>query len=176
MELEQIEILLNDDKKKLKDVIKRLFKDNPNLYISDFYILGAVKRNYGNINGLRTLINSKNMNATRCLLRIHLDTILRFQAFWHVENIDQFVQKILQGESVSKFKDKLGNKLTDSFLADILSRDHPWVKNVYKNLCSYIHFSHAHIWDGIDPKNIANNKFTFQITEQDMKYPEWSWQ
>ena len=85
------------------------------------------------------------MNATRCLLRIHLDTILRFQAFWHVENIDQFVQKILQGESVSKFKDKLGNKLTDSFLADILSRDHPWVK-MYIKICVAISIFHMLIF------------------------------
>ncbi|WP_180147573.1 MULTISPECIES: hypothetical protein [unclassified Acinetobacter] len=145
MEAEELESLLNEDKENLKNFIKRLFEDNPNMYLSDFYMLGAVKRSYGNINGLSTLIHSRNMNATRCLLRVHLDTVLRFQAFWYVENIDQFVQKILQGESVSKFKDKLGNNLTDSYLADILSKNHPWAK-MYIKICVVISIFQMHIF------------------------------
>lgn len=171
----ELEILLDQDKKELRNYVKKRIEINSNIYISDFLMFGAIKRNHGNINGICLLIKSRNMSAARSLLRVHLDTLLRFQAFWIVDDIENFTLEILGGKSINKFKDNLGNKLTDSYLVDLLSQRYPWVKDVYKNLCSYIHFSDAHVWDSIDPKSILGEKFTFSVTDQDEKYPAWSW-
>ena len=46
-------------------------------------------------------------------------------------------------------KDKGGKLLTDSYLVEIMSVEHPWVKRVYENCSGYVHLSEKHIFNSM---------------------------
>ena len=52
----------------------------------------------------------------------------------------------MSGEQINRMKDRSGEVMTDSYLAKVLSVEHPWIKEVYKRTSSYVHFSDTHIW------------------------------
>ncbi len=72
-------------------------------------------------------------------------------------------------------KDRYGEKLSDSYLASKLSVEYPWVKNVYENLCGYVHFSSQHLFAPVKKVNDKERSILIEISEYDTNYPEFSW-
>jgi hypothetical protein len=149
--------------------------DNGNMYQVDLLAIGAFKRSSGNIKGFKLLVESKNMAASRSLLRVQLDTFLRFSAIALVENANEFASKVLSGEQIRKLKDKLGKKMSDAYLVQTLSKEYDWLQKVYDDLCGYIHFSNKHIFDSFNSFDDENRKIEFLFGNEDHKYPEYSW-
>jgi len=96
------------------------------------------------------------MQASKSLLRIQLDTFIRFHALAISKDSNKFVNDILDGRHIRNMKDKDGNKMTDGYLVDLLSYEYPWLKDVYKNLSGYIHFSGNHLFRSVE--NIHDKK------------------
>src|SRR5690348_8447490 len=71
----------------------------------DFLAFGAVKRNISTARAFQSMIESWNMVCARSLLRIHVDTSLRFSAAWLVDEPHEFAVRVLQGERIDKMKD-----------------------------------------------------------------------
>jgi hypothetical protein len=149
--------------------------DNGNLYQLDFLSLAASKRSSGNIKGFKLLIDSKNMAAARSLLRVQIDTFLRFSAISLVDNADGFAKKILTGSRINQLKDKDGNKMSDAYLVKKLSKDYDWLKVVYDDLCGYIHFSNKHFFDSLQSFDDKNLSVGVSFGGEDDKYPERAW-
>ena len=145
------------------------------LYPLDFLVLGAAKRYVSTAAAFRLMIENWNMICARTLLRMHIDTTLRFSAAWLVEDPHRFASEILGGERIDKMRDKKGSRLTDAYLVQLRSPDLPWLPEVYKNLSGYVHFSGSHIFDSITKLNDDERTAHFQIVETDTKFPERSW-
>jgi hypothetical protein len=174
--LEQALIELRSTDAQIMDLGKAVITaDNGNMFPVDLLAIAAMKRTSGNTEGFITLIEAKNMAAARSLLRIQIDTFLRFSAAWLVEKPHDFANDVIGGKQIRNLKDRNGKKMNDKYLVDVLSSEYPWLNDVYKNLCGYVHFSGAHLSNAVQSLNDSERTVTFHIGKEDTQYPEWSW-
>ena len=141
----------------------------------DLMAFGAVKRNVSTARAFHMMIESWNMVCARSLLRIHIDTSLRFSAAWLVEKPHEFATGVLKGERIDKMKDKDGKRLSDANLVKVHSSEYPWLPAVYENLCGYVHFSGSHIYDSVANAGEQDKTITFEVSDTDLNFPEFSW-
>jgi len=154
---------------------KILMADGGNLFQMDFLVIGAVKRFVSNSAAFRRMIADWNLTTARSILRLHIDTGLRFSAAWLVADPHEFASKVLGGESINRLKDLNGRRLTDAFLVERRSSEFPWLPIVYENLCGFIHFSGSHIFASVKEIESDSRTVNFKIGEKDLNYPEFSW-
>jgi hypothetical protein len=57
-------------------------------------------------------------------------------------------------------------------LAAKLSERYPWVKEVYKNLCDFVHFSYRHIFASFVKFSDTDGSFHIQISAKDAPRPD----
>ncbi|AMC34510.1 hypothetical protein [Janthinobacterium sp. B9-8] len=164
-----------DRKAMLKLGVAMTGGNNAQMLPFDFITFGAVKRNLSLTAAMRLLVESWNIVCARAVLRLHIDTSLRYSAAWMVDKPHDFATKILSGERIDLMKDKNGKRLTDARLVEVRSADYPWLPDVYANLSGYVHFSGSHVFDSIGPMNEETRSVSFEITDTDMKFPEASW-
>lgn len=152
-----------------------LASNNGNLFPVDLVAVGAMKRTASNTEGFIKLIETQNMTCARSLLRVQLDTAMRFSAIWLVESPHDFANEIINGKHIRNIKDKSGNKMTDLYLAETLSKEYSWVKPVYDNLSGYIHFSAKHLFSAIEKVDAKTKTLSIVIGKEDQKYTKKSW-
>lgn len=173
--LQLLEALERDRSEMLKlGVMMTGGKDAP-AYPLDFVSLGAVKRNLSLTAAMRLLVESWNIVCARAVLRLHIDTSLRYSAAWMVDKPHDFATKILSGERIDRLRDRNGKRLTDAHIVHTRSVDYPWLPEVYANLSGYVHFSGSHVFDSIASIRDETGSISFEITDTDKKFPEASW-
>ena len=143
------------------------------IYPLDLLAYAAIKRNIATAEAMSIIIATWNMTSARTLLRVHIDTSLRFSAAWLVDKPHDFASKVIAGERIDKLKDKEGHYLRDAHLVQVRSTDYPWLPDVYQRLSGYVHFSGAHFYDTVE--SIHDGSISFDIRATDYKYPESSW-
>ena len=176
---ETVELLLLEleaDMARMRKVIVEVVTPSGSpMYPLDFLAFAAAKRHASTTSAFIAMVRSWNMVIARALLRIHIDTSLRFSAVWHVAEPHTFATDVLKGERIDKMKTRAGQRLTDSHLVDLHKEQHPWLPAVYKHLSGYVHFSGAHISDSITGLGEEDQTVQFLISDQDLKFPEFSW-
>jgi hypothetical protein len=166
---------LNAQQLEINELSEKMLKaDNGRFWAFDFLAIAALKRTKSMSAGFKMLIESRNLVSARALIRMHLDTLMRFYAGWLVENPHTYAEKILNGEKVSNIKDKDGKNLSDSYLATKLNEKFDWVLRVYKTTCGYIHLSDRHIFSAVKPSN-KENTCEIIISTEDEYYSESSY-
>jgi hypothetical protein len=105
----------------------------------------ALKRTLFLIEGFAQMIEDRNLVCAGALLRVQLDTALRFQAVFLVKEPREFADAILKGTRVDTLVDRQGKRLTDRRLVDSAATEFPWVKPVYEQASGYVHFSEKHL-------------------------------
>ena len=115
------------------------------------------------------------MVSARSLLRVHIDTALRFSAAWLVEQPHEFALKVIGGGRIDKLKDREGSKLTDAHLVKVHAAEYQWLPKVYENLSGYIHFSGSHVFDSVAKIGDNDMSISFEFSATDYKFPEFSW-
>ena len=141
----------------------------------DLLAFAAAKRHASTTSAFVSMVRSWNMVIARALLRVHIDTSLRFSAAWHVADPHKFATSVLKGEQINKIKTRTGQRLTDSHLVQLHLDERPWLPAVYERLSGYVHFSGAHIFDSIGCLSEKNQAVQFLISDKDFKFPELSW-
>jgi hypothetical protein len=165
---------------KQQKYILKLYKDMSNAdggktYPVDLLATGAIKRALSTTAGFKLLIKAKNILCSRALLRIQIDTAIRFYSIFIVEDCHRYSKQVLSGIQIDHLKDKLGNKMKDAYLVGKLKSEYPWLETVYKNLSGYIHLSADHYFSTIREIRDDTNTVFFEISERDTKFPEFSW-
>ena len=120
------------------------------LFPLDFLAWAAANRSMALIAAFESLIRARNYGTAAAVLRLQIDTGLRFMAAWHVERPHDLAQRVLAGHRIDKEKDKLGNRLTDRHLAKLASQDEPWIHSVYEATSGFVHLSDRHIIGAVD--------------------------
>jgi hypothetical protein len=145
------------------------------LYGMDFLAIGALNRSKAHVAGFTSLINAKNLICAGALLRLQLDTAMRFFAAFLVDDPHGFAMKVLSGEKIRKLHDKDGNALTDSYLARRLGMEYEWVPRVYEKTSGYVHLSATHLMSSLSVKGDASQpgQFEAKIAAEDKDLPEW---
>lgn len=150
---------LNNELDSLDKISKSLIQTGKTMlethavYPFDLYCGAILNRtinlNYGFIGQTR----DDNFISSAPLVRISLDSLLRLFAAYQVDyNIDDFAKKVIEGMSINNMKDKSGARMTDSYLADSLSkkRGFNWVRKIYNTGNEYVHFTSQHIFASIE--------------------------
>jgi hypothetical protein len=140
------------------EAVKRIAKAyGGTMYAVDYLAFGVANRAMAITLGFREMVESQNYLCAGSLLRLQLDTALRFYALSLIDNQHQFATDILAGVSIRNMKDRKGNRMTDAYLVEELSRALPWVKSVYERTSSFIHLSDIHIFSAIESVDDQGN-------------------
>jgi hypothetical protein len=170
---------LDELEKQQKNLIK-LFKamstaSGGKIYPFDLLAIGAIKRALSTAAGFKMLVKARNILCSRALLRMQIDTAIRFYSAFIVEDVHGYSMKVLSGTQIDHLKDKCGERMTDAYLVEKLTPEYPWLQTVYKNLSGYIHLSADHYFSTIREIRDAGRTIFFELSKQDMKFPEGSW-
>lgn len=147
--------------------------DEGNLYPMDLFALGALKRNASTTAAFVQLIEAWNLVSARALLRLQIDTAIRFSAAWLVKHPHEFAAQITGGARIDKLLDREGQRLTDRHLVEVRSADLDWLPEVYSNLSGYVHLSGAHIMGPF--RSVNSGRASIAVTATDEHMPEFSW-
>ncbi|MBY0544097.1 MAG: hypothetical protein K2Q14_00940 [Gammaproteobacteria bacterium] len=135
-------------KKECLEVCNKNFKacDGKFFYI-DFLSMAVLNRAISNIEGYSTMIQKDNYYLLNSILRLQLDTMLRFFSLNISNNPFDTAKKILSGERLDKIKDKDNKKMLDKYLCESFEKyeNVNWVKRVYDATSGFIHLSKKHI-------------------------------
>jgi hypothetical protein len=154
---------------------KILSADQGSLFPFDLVVIGIIKRSLSLTSAFILLVKEFNMVSSRALLRMQIDTILRLSAFWLVVDPHELAHQVIKGKQINRIKDRTGQLMTDSYLADKLSEKYKWIKEVYKYTSGYVHFSERHLFDPISEIDENTRTIRYLINEKDYKFPEFSW-
>jgi hypothetical protein len=165
-----------DDEQSMLEITKQLFgAPGSSFFPLDLLAYAALKRNLSTSAALALLVESFNLASARALLRVHIDTALRFSTAWFVENPHEFASAVHSGARIDKMKDRDGKRLTDSRLVELLTPNCPWLPAAYENLSGYVHFSGSHVAASITSFDTDTNVASVQIGKSDKHYPPSTW-
>ncbi|WMJ09862.1 hypothetical protein [Nitrosomonas sp. sh817] len=171
-EIEKLLAALNEGHDAVKNRGKHMYEAyDHTFYGLDFLAGAALNRTMANIDAFNTLIRARNLVIAGALLRMQLDTALRFYAAFLVEKPHDFALEVLKGIRIDKLQDINGNRLTDSHLVKLLSQEFPWVKRVYQATSGYIHLSGTHIHHTINEVR-EDRKFSVKLSPKDRDLPD----
>ena len=174
--VESLLLKLEEDAARMRKVmVENVIQAGSPMYPLDFLAFAAAKRHASTTSAFTAMIRNWNMVVARALLRMHIDTSLRFSAAWHVADPHKLASSVLKGERIDKMKTSTGQRLTDAHLVQLHQEQHPWLPAVYERLSGYVHFSGSHISDSIESMGEEDNTVEFLISDQDLKFPEFSW-
>ena len=142
------------------------------LYTVDFYVVGAIKRSVAVTAGFRRLIEDRNLVCAGALLRMQLETALRFYGLSLTPSPQDAALELMGGAHMRRMKSRDGKLLHDSYLADQLSQVEPWVKSVYEETSKFVHFTEKQIFAGLVEVNDANRTFQMVIGRDDSHVPD----
>jgi hypothetical protein len=174
--VQELLALLEQDRDAMLLTGKRLFGEpNAPMFGLDLLAYGAIKRNLSTTTAIAQMVAAWNMVCARSLLRVHIDTALRFSAAWFVEQPHDFALKVIGGHRIDKLKDQAGSRFTDAHLVEIHAAEYPWLPKVYESLSGYIHFSGSHVFDSVANLRDEDMSISFEVSATDYKFPEFSW-
>ena len=116
--------------------------DEAQLFSTDLVALGVARRTYAVVEGFVTLLRQRNPLCCGALLRLQLDTAMRFYACWLVDKPEEVALALLDDRHLDKIKSREGKWLADAYLHEQLSKQYgDWVSRVYRNTSGFVHFT-----------------------------------
>lgn len=116
--------------------------DEARLFSTDLVALGVARRTYAVVEGFVTLLRQRNPLCCGALLRLQLDTAMRFYACWLVDKPEEVALALLDDRHLDKIKSREGKWLADAYLHEQLSKQYgDWVSRVYRNTSGFVHFT-----------------------------------
>jgi len=173
--LDKILFKLETSKEPFVKVTKEMLESaNGNLYPLDLFVLGIVKRSILLTSGFCGLIRQNNFLSGAPIVRLHLDNLLNIHASFIAPDPHEFSMSKLHGERTSKLKDRKGQPMTDTYLAESLSKEKEtdWVLNLYRESSKFIHVSDKHMFSTVEELK-DDGRMNFVISDQ-QKIPEQS--
>lgn len=128
---------------------KLIAADGNNMYQMDILALAVINRSLSISSGISSMIEQGNLLCAASLIRLQIDSSLRFFASTLVEDADNFCKEVFEGKHIRKMKDKCGKAMTDSYLVEKVSERFPWVEIAYEATSGFIHFSEKHIFSSV---------------------------
>lgn len=118
---------------------------NTPLTYASLYAMGVGRRAIALTSGFRAMVEQRNSLCAMPMVRMQLDTAIRFYAGFFVDDHQQFCQDVLAGKQIDKMKSDDGQLMRDRYLVERVAKVNPWMLSVYKTTSGFIHFSGRHI-------------------------------
>jgi len=127
------------------DAAKLLFRTHKQATPILKFVAAALNRSISLVDGFCQLIPDNYICAAP-ILRLQLDSVLRFSALSLVTDAEDFATRVAAGEKISNLKDRDDQQMRDSYLVKKLNDQYPGVDQSYADGCAYVHFSDAHVF------------------------------
>jgi hypothetical protein len=153
--LEELLDQLHQQKEVHPEVTLKMLKANDAaMYPLDLMGISVSKRSMSLIRGFTEMIRQENFICAAPLLRMQLDNSLRFYASFLVEDPHDLARQFAEGKLIKDFKEKGTNqRFSDHLLVQRLAEHHPWITEVYKKACGYVHLSDLHLFNTLGKKD-----------------------
>lgn len=139
--------LLNDN---FKDLARKIMVDKS--INMDEFALSSINRAISIIEGFRTLYLDNNVLAAVHLIRIQIDNLIRYNSVSIAED-KTYLDYVLSGKPINKFKDLNKQKFSDYYLVSNTSESFSELFNMYNKYYGFIHFGKEHLnYIKSDPK------------------------
>lgn len=148
--------------------------DSGKMYLLDILAAATVKRSMSLCAGFSSLVRDQNYVCAASLLRLQLDSCIRFFSAFIVDKPHQLAHEVLQGKPISKMKDKSGNLKTDRYLVETLGKKYEWMPRVYKATSGFIHLSDRHIYTVLTPSD-ESGRVSLSVGDKDDEIPAELW-
>lgn len=122
-----------------------MFPAKTSITYASLFGMGVGRRAVALSSGFREMVKQCNSICAMPIVRMQLDTALRFYAGFFVENHQTFCRDVIEGKQINKIKSDEGILMLDKYLVNRLATRNPWMTSVYNNTSGYIHFSNKHI-------------------------------
>jgi hypothetical protein len=142
------------------------------VYTLDLFANGAIHRSLALGKGFRSLVSNFNLLCAGAILRMQLDTALRFHAAYLAPQAFDFANAVLRGEEIRKLKDRNNQQMHDANLVKSLMRFHPWVEPIYRQANGYVHLSEIHTVGTYGEVNREESIVGVQVTGEDPELPD----
>jgi hypothetical protein len=154
---------------------KEMWKaDGGNLFAMDILASAVLNRSLSLCAGFGRLVREQNYLCAASLVRLRLDSCLRFFAGYLVEDCHTFATSVLKGIPVRKMNDRLGKNMTDRYLVDTLGKQYPWMPTVYEATSGFIHLSEKHIFSIVKTvEDRGKVSFTLSGSGESVPLPLW---
>lgn len=159
----KLEVLKKYDEKFLILTEKILSAYGGAVYPVDEIVVGIIKRSLSLLDGFCTMIENNNNLCAASLVRLHLDSLLRFHALHLVGNPHELSRRILKGERLDKIKDKNNKQLKDRYLAEEVNKRYNWVLRVYEETSGFVHLSKKHYFYAITKVRDSDHTVSWAI-------------
>lgn len=164
---------LDEDHKVLGDMTIEMWQaDGNGMYTLDLFANGAAHRTMALIRGFRVMLREFNMICAGPMVRMQLDTALRFHAAYLVPQALDFAQAVLSGTEVYKLKARDGRAMRDAVLVESLIQDYPWVGPIYKQASGFVHLSDIHAAGTYGEPDLAAYSVPVAVTGEDGDLPD----
>jgi hypothetical protein len=142
------------------------------LYPLDLLAAGALNRSVAQCSGFRVLVEARNYICAASILRLQIDTALRFFAAFLVDDPHEFAGSVLKGIHVDKMKDKNGKLMSDAHLRRSLPAKFSWIPKVYEKTSGYIHLSDQHIFQALESLDGKERALRIKVSATDKELSE----
>jgi len=133
--------------------------DEARLFSTDLVALGVARRTYAVVEGFVTLLKQRNPLCCGALLRLQLDTAMRFYACWLVPDPATVAVALLDDTPLDRFESNDGKKLTDYYLhTKLAARYGKWVDSVYKATSGLVHLTGRAVFDASTAHDAASGR------------------
>lgn len=116
----------------------------------DHLVIAALRRALDNMLGMVAMADQKNLFCGMPIVRFQIDTAMTLFGRNLVTDIEAYVTHMLEGKERSRFKDRDGKEMTDSYLHKKLTVVYPHSTDLYKYACEFVHFSAQHLHRVLD--------------------------
>lgn len=119
------------------------------LYEEDFFFSSAVDRSVALMEGMKVMLEIRNLTCIGVILRAQIDNCMRLFAVYIAADKNDLIKNFIEGNPINKLKDNLGRKMTDALLKERLSEYDPTIKAVYENASGHVHLSDKALYSSI---------------------------
>lgn len=148
------------------DVLHKILEaDEGRMFGVDQIVTGVINRSLSLIDGFTTMVEKQNVLCANALLRLQVDSIIRFYACWLVDDPHSLLVPLLEGKPLYKIKSKDGKSLSDKYLRTEATKMYPWINSVYEKTSGFIHLSMPHIMAPFTGSDYSSRSFVVSVGE-----------
>lgn len=152
------------------DLLRQILQaDDGKCFGVDRVVEAVIQRSLSLIKGFTVMVEQSNCLCAGAILRLQIDSVLRLYACWLVGDPHSLAEPLLNGEPLSRYKSRTGERLTDAYLRAEVSKLYPWIDRVYKATSGFIHLSRPHMFSTVT--KVRDREVIFKIGEEGR---EWS--
>jgi hypothetical protein len=169
-ELEALERFTDE----IGDAGKQLFQlCDGSMFPCDTLALTVFDRSLNLVKAFRLVVDEGIYTCGAALLRLQLDSLLRFNGVMHCRDPHAVADEVLTGKQLRKIKGKNGQVMTDRNLVTLLSERNPWVPKIYEMACGYVHLSEQHFQHFyMRSIPVSEGVREFRISDEDSYLPD----